>query len=148
VVRLITEKNLENGLILTIVDHSRPVAADRWYVKIVANLRLRAEGYPCPLSDDPELDRLTRERIGDCLEHQLVRERNFIDAVVKDEIVEQVTAELQNIVSRYLEEKSFPARLFTIKYREIRDLCVVERGRKNQVQEEENEPVDFSHCFK
>jgi hypothetical protein len=53
VVRVITEKNLENGLILTIVDHSRPVAADRWYVKIVANLRLRAEDYPCPVSDDP-----------------------------------------------------------------------------------------------
>jgi hypothetical protein len=56
-----------------------------------------------------------------------VRERNFIDAVVKDEIVEQVTAELQNIVSRYLEEKSFPARLFTVKYREIRDLCAVRK---------------------
>jgi hypothetical protein len=147
---VIAEKNLANGLAVSIVDHSRPLAADRWYVKVVGhlNLTVRSEDYPLREATDTELERLARERLGDCLEHQLVRERNFVDGAGKDELIGQLTTQLMEVVSRYLNDENFPARLFALKYRESLDLCRVARGKANIFQEEDNEPADFSHCFK
>jgi hypothetical protein len=148
-VLVIAEKILANGLKMSIIDHSRPVAADRWYVKVVCSFFIPVPPEACAglVSGDLELDRLTRERLGDYLEHQLVRERNFIDHTAKDELVGQLAEQLQELVCRYLENADFSARLVAAKYREFANLCAMERARDTTVQEEGDEPSDFSHCF-
>ncbi len=148
--RVIAEKILSNGLKLSIIDHSRAVAADRWYVKVVCSLVMpvRPEAYAGLDSGDSELDRLTRDRLGDCLEYQIIRERNFVDQAVKDELIGHLTDQLQELVGQYLEDEAFPARLVAAKYREIGKLCAMERANNSTVREEDDEPVDFSHCFR
>lgn len=147
---VIAEKILANGFKMSILDHSRPVAADRWYIKVVCSLVIpvHPEAYADLTSGDMELDHLTRGRLGDYLEHQLVRERNFVDHAAKDELVGQLAEQLQELVCRYLEDADFSARLVAAKYREFADLCAMERARDANVQEEGNEPSDFSHCFR
>jgi len=149
-VRVIFEKKLANGLNCSIVDHSRPIASDRWYVKVVCDLvmSVRPEAYAGLVTGDTELDRITMERIGDGLEHQFIRERNFVDQAVKDELVTQLTEQLREVVSRFLKDEAMPARLLAAKFREIGNLCALERARATAVREEEDEPADFSHCFR
>jgi len=149
-VHVIVEKKLANGLHWSIIDHSRPVAADRWYVRVVCSLVMpvRPETYAGLVMGDPELDLLTRQRLGDFLEHQLVRERNFVDRAAKDELVGQLTEQLRAIVGRFLEDEGLSVRLVAAKYREISELCALERARETPVREDDNEPADFSHCFR
>ena len=147
---VIIEKKLANGLNLSISDQSRPVAADRWQVRVVCSLVLpvRPEAHTGLETGDPELGRLTGEGLGDRLEHFLIRERNFVDQAVKDEVVGALATQLQDLVCRYLEGDAFPARLVAAKCRELGELRALERARDALNREEDNEPADFSHCFR
>lgn len=147
---IISEKSWPNGQTLKVIDHSRPVAADRWHVKVVGYI-----GWPMwpeyqagLISGDEELDGLIRQKLGGRLEYRLVRERNFIDATVKDELIEQLLEQLLAIVGRYLDDEVFPVRLAAMRCREIKELCLVERARGRKEGAGDNEPFDFSHCFK
>jgi len=149
-VEVLVEKKLGNGVAFTITEHSRVIAADRWYVKVVGgvsmvlNDRVMAE----IVEEDPAMLARVRRRLGDTVRHQLVRDRNFVDAAVKEAVVKELVAQLLETVGVYLEVAAFPARLLACKYREAREICCVELGREDRVGDRAEEPVDFSHCFK
>lgn len=149
-VEVLLEKKLGNGVTLTITEQSRVIAADRWYVKVigVVSLVLTDAAYAEINEEDSAMLAIVRRRLGDTLEHQLIRDRNFVDAAVKDEVVKELVTQLLETVGAYLEVASFPARLLASKYREAREICRIERGRDEAAGTSAEEPVDFSHCFR
>lgn len=149
-VEVLVEKILDNGVAFTINEHSRVIAADRWYVKVVGvvSLPLTDAAFAEINEEDPAMLARVRRRLGNTLEHQLIRDRNFVDAAVKDEVVKELVAQLLETVGAYLEVAAFPARLLVSKYREAREICCVEMGREAGAGVGVEEPVDFSHCFK
>ena len=147
---LLSENNLGNGVTFTITEHSRPIAADRWYVKVVGMITLTpAEAVWTGISEDnPALLARVRRHLGETLEQPLVKDRNFVDAVAKDEAVRELVNQLKETVGAYLEVEAFPARFLAKKYREAREICRLAMLREAITSSATEEPVDFSHCFK
>lgn len=147
--KILLEKKLANGLSFTVTEHSRVIAADRWYVKVVGviSLPLTDAAVAAIVDDEPLLQSRVRRYLGATVEHQLVKDRNFVDGAAKDEVVKELVAQLLETVGAYLEVEAFPARLLASKYREAREICRVEMGREESVSVDADEPDDFSHCF-
>ncbi len=149
-VEVLLKKNLGNGVSFTITEQSRVIAADRWYVKVVGLVSL-------PLSDvafaaldeaDPALLARVRRHLGEVLEHQLVKDRNFVDAAAKEEVVGELVGQLMDSSGAYLASEAFPASFLAKKYREAREICRIAMVREAIVSTAPEEPVDFSHCFR
>ena len=149
-VEVLVEKKLGNGLLLTISEHSRVIAADRCYVKVVGVvfLPLTEAAWAEIEEGDPAMLARVRRHLGEAVEHELVKDRNFVDGAVKDAVVKELVAQLLETVGGYLEVEAFPARLLASKYREAREVCRVELGREEGASVSAEEPVDFSHCFR
>ena len=115
---LIEEKKLANSLGIKITDHSKVIAADRWYVKIVCTviLPLTDKHFADHADEEPQLCALIRRRMGDELSMDLVQERNFIDAEVREEVSRELLARISENMTGYLAAESFPGRFFDIRY--------------------------------
>lgn len=135
---------------LTITDHSRPIAADRWYVRIVAvvALPLPASMFAGILEEQAGEAVAVRKLMGERLERQLVKERNFVDEREREELVAKLVDQLAITVGGYLEHRDFPARFFAKGYRDARELWRTEAARSVQADAADDEPADFSHCFR
>jgi hypothetical protein len=148
---LIEEKKLANSLNIKITDHSRLIAADRWYVKVVCTvfMTITDKHFADRHGDEPKLFSLIRGRMGDELSMDLVQERNFIDADVREEISRELLARISENMTGYLASASFPGRFFDIRYEEARKACLVDlaRGEDNRG-DDDDEPADFSACFR
>ena len=148
---LIEEKKLANSLNIKITDHSRLIAADRWYVKIVCSvvMTLTDKHFADCHGDEPELFSLIRSRMGSELSIDLVQERNFVDAGVREEISRELLARISDNITGYLAAASFPGRFFAMRYEEARKACLVDlaRGVDKHV-DDDDEPADFSACFR
>jgi hypothetical protein len=147
----LVEEVLANNLRIKITDHSRVIAADRWYVKIVCAiiLPLADEHFAGCHEDEQELLVLIRHRLGDEIMMELVQERNFVDAAVKDEVVRELLARISENMTGYLSAASFPGRFFAVRYAEERNACLAAMARAGDIPAEEvDEPADFSACFR
>jgi hypothetical protein len=149
-VEVLAEKKMNNGVVFTITEQSRVIAADRWYVKVVGviSVPVTDAAFAEIGEEDPILKARVRLVLGDGVEHQLVKDRNFVDAAAKDAVVSELVAQLMAAIGGYLEVEMFPARLLARKYREAREICRVEMGREEGAGEGVEEPADFSHCFR
>jgi len=148
--KILLEKNLGNGVTFTITDHSRVIAADRWYVKLVGVISLTpAEAAWAGIAEDnPALLARVRRHLGEVLEQQLVKDRNFVDAAAEEDVVKELVEQLVDTVGAYLAVEAFPARFLAKKYREAREICRVAMVREAIISKVAEEPADFSHCFK
>lgn len=148
---LIKETQLANGLTLSFYDCSKPLAADRWLVKMRGEMRFAvAEAvWPAGSQDDPELHDLVRGRLGESVALVLDRERNFIDADAKEAVVTELVAQIEANLLGYLGDPSFPQRLFVRRYEEMCKQCALERlQRPAPVDDDDDGPADFSACFR
>ncbi|MEA2083927.1 MAG: hypothetical protein U9O82_06745 [Thermodesulfobacteriota bacterium] len=149
---LLLTRKLSNGVEFSFYNESKKIVGDRW------NIRVRCEAV-APLSDDyfseliekdPQVLEKAREKFGESISMSVVKEQVFVndDEVGKalTGIIDRVSA---NIVS-YLSDDGFVWKLFQSRFNEIREEIVIEMGYdKIHVQEDEDdEPADFSSCFK
>ncbi len=147
----ILEKKLVNSLNIKITDHSRLIAADRWYIKIICSvfMTLTEQHFGGRHGDEPDLFASIRRRMGNELSMDLVQERNFIDAEFKEEVCRELLARISENMTGYLSSESFPGRFFDIRYEEARTACLVDLARADDNNEAGNaEPADFSACFR
>ncbi|MDT8334841.1 MAG: hypothetical protein RQ753_04010 [Desulfurivibrionaceae bacterium] len=151
--KLISEQKLDNSLLVKVIDQSRRVAVDRWYVKVVCEVKLLlTDGHfaMCPADDDPERLSAIRQLLGDAIVMEIVQERNFVDEAARDKVRQDLVNRLSENISDYLASDSFPARFFAIRYRQAEKLRRMEtappRDQFNEV--EDDGPADFSACFR
>lgn len=149
---LIEEQKLAGGMVVTIHDESRRLAADRWLVKIrcEVTLPLPAECLCDLAEEDIGLKAAVLSKLGDSLSFLVVRERNFIDAQEKAAVVAGMVASVRENMVGYLANPHFPARLFARRYRELRESCLVERHYHGlaAAHDEDGGPADFSAIFR
>lgn len=150
--QLVKRERLANGMTLTFFDCSRRVAADRWFVRLRAEL---AVGLPDTVwqgrqEDDPELLASIRDRLGSTVSMTLERERTFIDAEERDAVLAELVAQVEDNLGSYLNDPAFPERLFARQYDETRQQCLLDRqcGRTPEEEDDDEGPADFSFCFR
>jgi len=149
---ILKQQNLANGMALTFYDCSRPVAADRWFVKVRAELSmaLPERVWQGVAEEDQGLLAAVRECMGEAVVLQLVRERNFIDAAERESVIGELIEQVESNLGSYLADPAFPDRLFSRQYSELRQQCLLSRQVVSPAgdADEDEGPADFSHCFR
>ncbi|MFO7606531.1 MAG: hypothetical protein R6W72_09560 [Desulfurivibrionaceae bacterium] len=150
--KIISEHNLDNSLCIKITDQSRRIAADRWYIKMVCEVKmpLTDENLEKVRSDDrPENFSAIRRLLGDEITMELVQERNFIDEAARHEVISGMLASIDENISGYLSSASFPARFFGLRYRQAKKPSQMETVPPGDQpgEAEDDGPADFSACF-
>ena len=150
--KLISEENLDNSLCIKIIDQSRRIAADRWYIKMVCEVKM-------PLTDEhlekirpddgPEQFSAIRRLLGDEITMELVQERNFIDEAARQKVCSGMLASIEENISGYLASASFPASLFGLRYGQAKKLSQLKQVPPGDEprEAEDDGPADFSACF-
>ncbi len=147
--KLIETKTLANGVKISLFDFCRPVAGDRWYIKILCRLEL-----PVPVAEmagsglDAAGQAAFRDHYKDLLVHEFARERHFVDEKAKEEAVDFLISQINDNSLGYIANPLFAEKLFLQKVEEF----AKELDRRRQMEEaadekEADEPADFSACF-
>ncbi len=148
--KLIETKTLDNGVKVSLFDFCKPIAADRWYVKILCRIEL---ALPADKIAGSGLDGAGQAAFNDhcngVLVHEFIKERNFVDENVKDEVVGAIISQINENSLSYVANPVFADNLFRQKVDEF----VQEQAIRVQMglvpdEEEGDEPADFSSCFK
>jgi hypothetical protein len=121
---LMEKRELPNGLRLEFWDESRPIAGDRWLVKV----RVVLEG-PVPVEipgeDLRELLQFLKQEVGETLHYQTLQQRHFVAAKemrkVREELKERVLA---NSLA-YFSHPGFPGGFVRRKALEVKEKRIV-----------------------
>ena len=102
---------LDNGLVLEFFDLSRPVAGDRWIVKLKARILVRVtpEAAGGNLPEGASFQDL-RKILGESLAFEYVNSRNFIDREKKDRLLEDMKDRFLATNLEYLSAADFGPR--------------------------------------
>ncbi|MDH3360527.1 MAG: hypothetical protein OEL55_06605 [Desulfobulbaceae bacterium] len=149
--QFIKEKKLANGLTLSFTDYSKPLAADRWFVKMQGEIKLPLPETIWPDTDknDTALFTLIKEQMGDSVSYILTKERNFVDAAEKDMVLSDLVAQVEENLISYLSNPTFAQKLFARKYEEAREQCLIDQQKTPvSVIDDDDSPADFSACFR
>lgn len=114
--KLIETIALPNGLILEIIDRSRPIAADTTQVVFVAQIVVALDE---SFFSSPEHYESTRKVFGPQLTYTYRKERTFVRAQDKDTVFNDLVASFKNDTLAYLSHWDFPRRFALSKLRDI-----------------------------
>lgn len=115
---LLRSISLENGLLLQLMDRSRRIAADRWYICIKGFIEISVQ-------DALRNTRLTdqKEEMENVLGKKVLYEkemiRNFIDEKEKQTVINQVCSSFLENAMTYLSRQHFAERFVLKQYREM-----------------------------
>ena len=146
----IYKEELANGITVRVIDQSRQVAADRWYIKLVCTVSLPVDEGMITVRDDdaPELLAMVRRRLGSEAMQEFVQERNFVDEEEKDEVVAELLARTKGKIKGYLASAKFPASFLVHCCDEARTACLAMINLPAEDQADDDDgPADFSGCF-
>ena len=108
--RPLGEVPLPNGLTAHFYDFSRPVAGDRWQVRLLLVIPIPViQEYFRDHSDPASACAASRAAFGETLEFTQERVRNFVDERDKVEILEKMKRELTETVLDYVSREAFAA---------------------------------------
>lgn len=144
------EKELANGAMVTYLDESKKLAADRWLVKLRCRVAIPLQAWMSDaLSGEDPQTVFCREHLGGQLVHEIVVERNFIDETEKERLKAEMTERLEDATLEYLSREVFVRQLFTVKLAEAKD-HYARQGWKPLAEDGDStpEPDDFSACFR
>lgn len=151
---LLERVQLTNKLEVSLYDHSRKVAGDRWLVKVkcVASAELPQDFFSKKFDEenDPELVDEIKDRFGKNLLFEINRELNFVDENEKDESIVFLIGSLKENMIDYMGRKSFIDKLLLKKYNEYRQEVLTRKNFEftDQNEKEDEGPADFSSCFR
>lgn len=147
---ILSENKLVNGVELSIIDESKKIAGDRWFVKLCGRALVPWSG---------EMEELLQKAGGD-LKHlkdslgeivfEIVRERNFISETEKQKTIDVMLSDIQENIVTYIEKPMFIEKLVEKRIIEWREACNREvlTDASQELNAEEDGPADFSDCFK
>ena len=147
----IFETSLANGMQVVVYDNSKLMAADRWYISLTCRCEMDLPASKLTsLALEDEILTALDDRLAGKITHVCKKERNFVDAACKDEVVEELLNQLQDTTLPYLAAQTFVERLFQQNVDDFVQEYKVrqELGLDNQEEEEDDGPADFSACFR
>lgn len=148
--KLIEAKTLANGVKISLFDFCKPMATDRWYVKILCRLELAVSADMLVGSGlDSAGQAAFNDRYAGVLVHEFAKERNFVDEKVKDEVVAAIITQLNENSLSYVANPVFADNLFRQKVEQFAQELQVRNGMASVPDElqDDDGPADFSSCF-
>lgn len=108
---VLSTMQLKNGLCLSCIDKSRKIAADRWYIDIVARIEITVEEkwFVNSSVDELNVDDI-RHVLGDRTVFEKTYERNFVSDDVKQNVVDDICGRIVNVADQYFSHADFAAR--------------------------------------
>ena len=102
---------LDSQLTLVFIDNSKHVAADRWLISVKACVAIPLD----PLADGPnglsaDQIKTLKDMFGNQIAYEKEMDRNFIDAAVKDQAIQEMMSSFIDSTLRYLNHPDFPRR--------------------------------------
>ena len=115
----IADHELENGLLLSILDESRKIAADRWQVRIRFTVAVPvADHYgSIPPGKIPPMSEVLA-LLGPSAVYEKVKDRNFISAEDKDDVLSALVDTFMNDAAPYLGRATFPGKYILKAFRD------------------------------
>jgi len=118
---LIRRIDLENDLVLTFYDGSKPVAGDRWLVSLTARVRVPVDDSLFDANDPSGVSvEKIREILGDSVVFEKEMTRNFIAEKEKDRILDGLMESFLSSTLSYIATPVFPEKFVMKKYSEAR----------------------------
>ncbi len=106
--KIIEKLTLPNGLTLELLDYSKRVAGDRWFVGLLARIPIKVDKqYLESISTQGVTYEEFVEACGEIVYFELTKERNFIDEREKEEILKSLSEKLKEHVLKYMGHPNF-----------------------------------------
>lgn len=114
----ISEKiSLNNGEILEIIDKSRIIASDTWFVSLIFRIEINIIGKTInPVTPVSIAD--IRKKLGDTVVYSVTHERNFIKDNQKDAVLNDMRDSFLNTNLKYLSNPEFSEKFILKTYYE------------------------------
>jgi hypothetical protein len=119
VAKLLTIIDLENGLKLKLYDRSRKLAGDRWFVSLTAVIDIPLDGVTVNAANKTAIDPgELKKAIGEKIRFEQRRQRHFIDAAQKDQVLQDLVNSFLTSVRPYLAHPAFAEKVVIKAYRD------------------------------
>jgi len=139
---------LANGLIVTLSDRSKPMAGDRWLVRLELSATMPIPAAYWPANQNRDLLCRIQETMRDKLTYDKLLGKHFVAADDMPLILTGFIQQAETNIIPYLANPAFPQRLFAERYKEAEASCRLNRPAPATVVEDDDGPADFSHCFR
>lgn len=131
----IEEKQMTNGMTVSLYDRSRGIIGDRWQVELVCEAVIPItedlrKARPC---EDSELSARIREAMGDTLVFSVAKVRNFVSDEERQAVMDELLGQVRENMMGYLDDPNFPRKLFAKRYEETRERCLFEERRRQML---------------
>jgi hypothetical protein len=130
--RLIARHPLPNGLTLEFWDHSRPVAGDRFFIRLEARIAIPVQADTLPPELKPHAPQVIRA-LGEELIFSQQDERNFIAASEAPVILKDMQDRILALAPGYFGHADFAARFIRRKFAEQQELSRLQRSATEKV---------------
>jgi hypothetical protein len=122
--KLLEKRELANGLRLEFWDESRPVAGDRWLVKVRVVLRVP---WPeeIPGEELQEVLQFLKQEVGETLHYQALQQRHFVAAKDMRKVGEELKERVLANSLAYFSHPAFPGRFVRLKALEVKEKRIV-----------------------
>jgi hypothetical protein len=115
--KLIHQMRLENGLTLELVERSKKVALDRYFISLLARMTIPVEAKWFGASPQAEHQaRSIASALGRSLVYEKKLERNFVDEKEKESIVNDFCHSIESHLARYYAHPDFPKKFILMQY--------------------------------
>ncbi|MFH1982793.1 MAG: hypothetical protein ABIL58_13195 [Pseudomonadota bacterium] len=116
---LISDHELENGLLLNVGDESIQIAADRWRVRIrfTATVPVADHYGSIPTGTIPPLSEVLAV-LGPSALYEKVKDRNFISANDKETVISDIVDTFMKDAAPYLGRATFPGKFILKAFRD------------------------------
>ncbi len=110
--KVIKKIDLKNGLTLNILDESKKIAADRYYVAVNIRIEVPVEKkwFKENEIDDQTLQQY-RTLMGDVVLFEQKKERNFVEDSKKEDVVKSLCKSVTDHTVKYFNHKDFAKKL-------------------------------------
>lgn len=111
--------DLENGLQLKLYDRSRKLAGDRWLVFLTAIIDIPLDGIAVHAVDKAEINLDECKKVlGAKIRFEQKRQRHFIEANQKDQVLQDSVNSLLDSSRRYFAHPAFAVKVLVKAYKE------------------------------
>lgn len=117
---LMEKRELANGLQLEFWDESRPIAGDRWVVKVRVVLRVPLPE-EVPGEELREVVEFLKQEVGETLHYQALQQRHFVEAKKMRQVGEELKERVLANSLAYFSHPGFPGGVVRRKALEVKE---------------------------
>ncbi|MEW6219647.1 MAG: hypothetical protein AB1634_08975 [Thermodesulfobacteriota bacterium] len=149
---VVERRELATGVVMELIDQSRPLAGDRWQVTLTCQLRtpVPAGVWEEVVRKEPDLAACVRAAMGPELSLVVRKTRQFVAASERAAVLAELIRQVEENILGYLADPNLGVRLFRKEYARLAERCRLELARPVPADagDDDDGPADFAHLFR